>query len=228
MPNLSPDRGRMITQLRKAFPRAFFNAVVAVLREVYADAVTSEEGKLTGWRLHLVVGTKKFAYAEERVLKLAAAFKLRDVTITEVKGTGGSVHVEIRSGLYVLTLAGVKKPDQFVRVSKYREELAGKHQQFLFPDPTREAIGAEYYGILIHGPLQTASGFNYSRLGFLKVALPNQEFNGYATDHLDVLSLYNIPLSPVVTNNTEVIPDKVRPRLKPKPPSTLPPNTPPS
>ena len=78
-------------------------------------------------------------------------------------------------------------------------------------------MGEEYYGILIHGPVQTASGLDFSRPGFLKVAFPNQEFNGYATDHLDVLDLYNIPLAPVVANNTEVIPDKARPRLKPPP-----------
>ena len=172
---------------------------------------------MTGYRRRFVVRVKRFAYVEERVLKLASIFKVRDISIREEKGVGNAVHVEIKSGRFVLTLAFVKRPDKFVRFGDTGEDLAVEYQQALFPKITEEPVGEEYYGILIHGPAETASGLDYSRPGFLKVALPNQEFNGYATEHLDVLDLYNIPLAPVVANNTERIPDNARPRLKTPP-----------
>lgn len=213
----APPRGKIIGHLREAFPKEFFAAVVAILREVYAETSASEAAKVTGYRRRFVVGVKRFAYVEERVLRLASIYKVRDISISEEKGVGNAVHVEIRSGRFVLTLAFVKRPDQFVRISKYREGLAVEYQQALFPKIAEEPVGEEYYGILIHGPAETASGLDYSRPGFLKVAFPNQDFNGYATEHLDVLALYNIPLAPVVVNNTERIPDNARPRLKTPP-----------
>ncbi|MEL6611579.1 MAG: hypothetical protein AAFQ53_05765, partial [Bacteroidota bacterium] len=151
MSYIVPSRGKVTTHLLESFPKELFVAVFDILKAVYLETSASEVNQVSGYRRRLVVGVKRFAYAEERVLKIASMFRGRDIEIVEVKGYGGAIHVEIRAGRFILTLAYVKKPDRFVRFSKYREGLALQYQQALFPDLTKEPTGAEYYGILIHG-----------------------------------------------------------------------------
>ena len=214
----SPEtsRQKMVAHLREVFPKAFVEALVAILRSVYADSTRSEMAKLSGSRRQFVVGVRRYAYVEEEVPKACCGlFRVRDITIEEVKGEGGAMHVEVRAGRFVLTFACTQRPDKFVKPSKYRTNLALKNQLGLFNNSDGYNPVVDYYGILLHGPIETAAGYDYSRPGFFKLAFPDSEFNGYVTDHVDLLSLYNIDLAPVVTDNTEKIPDQVRPRLKP-------------
>lgn len=117
--------------------------------------------------------------------------------------------IEIHSGDFIFTQSAVANPGALVRDARFRETLAESNepQGLLFPDIGSEghARGNAFYGILLHNKINCSE----EEL-FFQLAFPNQD----CTDYLTVIDLKKQFEIKTIKSDTEIIEDKIDPKIK--------------
>lgn len=209
--------GSLERQLLDALPREFVEALVQIFKQVYRDVILSLGANLRGSRRNSVAGMSRWAFIEEEILKLKGRFP--EVEIVEVPGDGGHRHIEIRAKRFVFTVAYSRDRKKMARPARYRKGLASRYQLRLDPEffdaQTREPVGPEFYGIISHGPARTPTGYDYMHVSFTAMTFPTRDYSGYARDPINLLTLFNVPLTTDAPAPIAEVPDEAKPRLRP-------------
>lgn len=94
-------------------------------------------------------------------------------------------HREVRAGCILLTTSYTEAPARMVRDAQFRLTLAESNQPYLFEELDKRLRGNAVYALILHGP----HVIEPSTLGFLRLAFPAPDLNGYL-ENVDMFSLF--------------------------------------
>ncbi|MHB8356190.1 MAG: hypothetical protein ACYDDQ_05830 [Vulcanimicrobiaceae bacterium] len=173
--------------LEQFFPPGFFIRYMEELDQVYpaayADCYDRHE-EPEAWDL---IGDERRARAEQALRAVAREFQHRGVMAHSIlNSTRGNYHTEVSCGPAVLTASFVLHQGDLVRMAMFRRTLARSSQLSLLGEPEEDPQG-KFFGIVLHGNKRIGEKRLHEKLGFVEMAIPDRNCNGY----LDVVDLAN-------------------------------------